>query len=146
MVNSVLESPDPFVQATVQRYWEIIRKRDRMFLKFQAELQDILTEYRKKYGHSNIQNYRKYYDDFVEVSDEGCYLVNPLGADFVAAMNKAFDEIRQKDISSSEKEAERLKWMDENFPIYDRDAYDKEYQRDYDTYFKDADTDKSLKE
>lgn len=145
MVNSALESPDPFVQYSMMKYWEVIRDRDRKYLEFQAKLQKILKEYRKKYGYSNFQNDKNYFEDFVEVTDQGCYLVNPWSASFIDARDKAFTEIRESDKSSIEKEIARLEWMDKNFPISDKQSYDNEFKTALDVYFQNKDKDESLK-
>ena len=145
MVNSALESPDPFVQYSMMKYWEVIRDRDRKYLEFQAKLQKILKEYRKKYGYSNFQNDKNYFEDFVEVTDQGCYLVNPWSASFIDARDKAFTEIRESDKSSIEKEMARLEWMDKHFPISDKQSYDNEFKTALDVYFQNKDKDESLK-
>lgn len=145
LVNSALESPDPFVQYSMMKYWEVIRDRDRQYLEFQAKLQKILKEYRKKYGYSNFQNDKDYFEDFVEITESGCYLVNPWSAAFLDARDKAFAEIRESDKTSMEKEIARLEWMNKHFPVSDKDAYNSEYQKAVDEYFKNKDKDEALK-
>lgn len=145
MVNSALESPDPFVQYSMMKYWEVIRERDRQYLEFQAKLQKILKEYRKKYGYSNFQNDKDYFEDFVEITESGCYLVNPWSSAFLDARDKAFAEIRESDKTSMEKEIARLEWMNKHFPVSDKEAYNSEYQKTVDEYFKNKDKDESLK-
>lgn len=147
-VNSVYENnQDPLVQNMVIQFDEVMMKNNQKMLQFKAKLQKLLKEYRQKYPFTNFSTLKEVFDDMIEYNESGqCYLVNPQSGEFIEAQKKAFTDIRNNpNLDYNEKVEARRRWLDENCPILDLDAYQKERSELYNQWFADIEDEESRK-
>lgn len=139
-LNSVYESKDPFVQAAVMMFDEKMNERDRILIQFRAKLQRALNNYRKKYPIGNFSNLQEVFKDFIEITENGTpYLVNQTSGQYIEAEIKARDEIfNDSNLTYKEKQTKFRRWLDENNPISDTEAYELEFKRLLDTIIVDV--------
>ena len=124
-LGSVYETKDPFVAAMVKMFDERMNTVQERGISYRAKMNRILKEYRKKYGLSNFSKFKDIFSDFVEISGDKCYLVNPLSTQYIEAEKQAkFEIYSNPDLTFEQKREAYKKWLDENNPISDKEAFE----------------------
>lgn len=123
--GTVYESKDPFIQAIVQRFDFDISDKEHRMIALKTKIQKILKEYKNKYGVTNFSNLQEVYNDFVEITDNGiCYLVNPIGGEYLQASQREHNRIYSDGSLTFQQQNEAWEqWLLTNNPIHDVEQY-----------------------
>ncbi len=134
--SSVYESTDPFVQSMVRMYDEGMEEVNHKRIFMMNRLNKLVKQYYSDYGYNSLSNFRKMYDDFVEITEDGkCYLVGNVSAQFLNAREKFEYELKgQTTLTAEERRKARREWYDENSPVSDLEAYSEDFSHQLEGY------------
>lgn len=138
--GSVYQSKDPIVQATIMLFDREMNEQDRQLTVFRYKLDKAVKAFRNKYGVGNFSVLRDVFDDFIEIVGDTPYLVNELGGAYMQAEKEARDRIfKNPELTIKQQQEEFRKWLDENNPISDQEAFDEEVKGVLDQIFSEVD-------
>lgn len=136
--GSVYQSKNTFVQAAILAFEKEIQAAERESLQTRQMCSNLLKEFRAKYGYTSTANQKAVWGDMVEEFDGQAYLVSEIANEFVIALNKFNDELKNDtSLTRAEKNKRLAEWQDKHNPIVNKAAYDLELKQGLEQIFSD---------
>lgn len=127
-IGTVFQSRDPFVQASIIHFDNIMQQVDHEHIRWQRKLLKLTNEFEDKYGVGNWSNHRQAYDDLVEIIDGQAYLVSSVPNSYRVAYTKMLNELNSDNtLTFSQRQEKIQQWFDENAPIQDKKSLENDF-------------------
>ena len=121
-VDTVFQSKDPVISGMAMAYDQMIQQTNETFNQKYKQLVELTREMEHKFGTSIVSDPRKVYDYMLEETEDGITLINEIPESFKKAYRLKIAEIdsdpQYRD--GLERFKAKMKWLDENAPIKDK--------------------------
>ena len=126
-VDTIFQSKDPIISGMAMAYDQMIQKTNETFNARYKQLVDLTREMEDRFAHGVTVDPKTIYDYMVETTEDGVKLISAIPEAFTKEYNRKMHEINsdEKYSTNLERFKARLKWLDENAPIADKNAYKK---------------------
>ena len=126
-VDTIFQSKDPIISGMAMAYDQMIQKTNETFNARYKQLVDLTREMEDRFAHGVTVDPKTIYDYMVETTEDGVKLISAIPEAFTKEYNRKMHEINsdEKYSTNLERFKARLKWLDENAPISDKNAYRK---------------------
>lgn len=126
-VDTIFQSKDPVISGMAMAYDQMIQKTNETFNTRYKQLVDLTREMEEQFAHGVTVDPKSIYDYMTEVTEDGVKLISAIPDSFTKEYNRKMHEINsdEKYSTNLERFKARLKWLDENAPIVDKNAYKK---------------------
>ena len=132
-LDTVYNSKDPFVQASVIYFDRTMQECDHQLILWRNKAAKLVNEYAKKYAGGYFADQQKLYEDLVEIIDGQAYLVSDISNQYLIEYKRAYDEIWESSDNDKTKREKWRNWLDANAPIDDVKGYNSELKARIDT-------------
>lgn len=126
-VDTIFQSKDPIISGMALAYDQMIQQTNETYNVKYKQLVDLVREMESKFGSSIFSDPRSVYDYMLDVTDDGIKLISEIPESFRVAYKLAMAEIEQSTdyATKFDKFKAKMKWVDENAPIKDKQALKK---------------------
>lgn len=126
-VDTIFQSKDPIISGMAMAYDQMIQRTNETFNARYKQLVDLTREMEQTFDHGVTVDPKSIYGYMLEETEDGVRLISRIPDSFTREYNKKMHEINsdEKYSNNLERFKARLKWLDDNAPIADKNAYKK---------------------